>query len=127
MGEINPEVAGGRPRLVVRPLKFTPTHDPAILACAPQPGPAVFVNLAPGPSDTFRLLAAPVEVLEDTADEAMKGIVRGWIRPRMAIEDFLEEYSRSGGTHHSALVLGEKTEAIAAMARLAGIEFLRLG
>ena len=37
-------------------------------------------------------------------------------------EHFLEEYSRLGGTHHSALVLGDRLEAIRTMAKLLKIE-----
>jgi len=122
MGEINPAVAAGRPKLCEKPFPYTPAQNPAVITCAPKPGPAVFVNLTPGPDDSFRLIVAPVEVQEDTTREDMQGTVRGWIRPRRSTAAFLEAYSRLGGTHHSALVLGEHAEAIAAFARFAGIE-----
>jgi len=92
-----------------------------MLACAPRPGPAVLVNLAPGPENSFRLIPAPVEVLPDGTHPAMKKTVRGWIRPPCPVGDFLEAYSRLGGTHHIALVLGDRAEALAAFARLAGV------
>lgn len=65
MGEINPDIAGRRARLVEKDFPWTPAHNPVIAACAPAPGPATLVNIAPGPNDTFTLIAAPVEVLED--------------------------------------------------------------
>ena len=52
MGEMNPDIAGEKPRLVEKPFPYTQAQNPAILACAPKPGPAVFVNLTPGPDDT---------------------------------------------------------------------------
>ena len=122
MGEINPAVAAGRPRLCSRPFPFTSADDPAILAAGMRPGPAALVNLAPGPDNTFRLIVAEVDVLPDTTRPDMQGTVRGWARPRRPLADFLEVYSRSGGTHHSALVMGEHTEAIAAFARFLEIE-----
>jgi len=122
MGEINPDVAAARPRLIEKPFDFTPAQNPAVITCAPRPGPAVFVNLTPGPDDTFSLIVAPVEVLDDTTNEEMQGVVRGWIQSDYPIEDFLEAYSVCGGTHHSALVLGDKSEALEAFAGFADLE-----
>ncbi len=123
MGEINPEMAAAKPWLIEKPFPFTPAENPAVLACAPQPGPATYVNLAPGPNETFTLIVAPVRVLADTKRADMKKSVRGWIRPVSgSVADFLEAYGRAGGTHHSALVAGDRTEAVAAMARALGVE-----
>jgi L-arabinose isomerase len=129
MGEISPAVAGEVPRLIAKPFFAGGSLDPALLTCAVQPGPAVLVNLAPGPEDSFSLILAPVEVLAEDAslDPAMRDMVRAWVRPRMPIARFLEEYSRAGGTHHSALVLGERVEALAAFGRWSGLEVVRLG
>jgi len=122
MGEVNPAVAAARPLVCEKPFPYTPAQDPAVLACAPRPGPAVFVNLTPGPDDSFRLIVAPVEVMADSEREDMQDKVRGWIRPSGSTAEFLEAYSWLGGTHHSALVLGDHAEALAAFARFAGIE-----
>jgi len=126
MGEINPRVSAGRPLLCERPFPYTPAGNPAVLACAPAPGEAVLVNLAPGGEDTFALIAAPVEVLGEAQHPEMNDKVRGWIRPRLPVAGFLEEYSRAGGTHHSALVAGDRSEALAAFARSAGLGFVRI-
>ena len=122
MGEINPEVAGEKPRLCEKDFPWTPAKNPAIIACAPKPGSATLVNLAPGPADTFRLILSPVEVLEDAATPAMRDTIRGWIRPACPLEHFLEQYSIYGGTHHSALMLGRHVEAVTAFATFMGIE-----
>ena len=129
MGEISPAVAGDVPRVFEKPLPFMGGYSPAVLTCAVKPGPAVFVNLAPGPEDTFSLIVAPVEVVaeDDSVDPAMRDVVRTWIRPRGSVVDFLEAYSRAGGTHHSALVLGERAEGIAAFGRMLGWEVVCLG
>jgi len=112
MGEINPELSAAQPALLEKPFPFTGASNPAFVACAPAPGPAVFVNLAPGPGGSFTLIVAPVEVLGDANSEELRKGVRGWIRPACGVEDFLEAYSLNGGTHHSALVLGTRVEAI---------------
>ncbi len=129
MGEISPTVAGDVPRVFAKPFFSGGSLDPAILTCAVQPGPAVFVNLAPGPDDTFSLIVAPVEVLAEDAslDPAMRDVVRAWVKPKAKVAEFLEAYSRAGGTHHSALVLGDRADAIAAFGRMSGIEVVRLG
>lgn len=124
MGEINPAIAAAKPRVISKPFFLGGSHDPAVLTCAAQPGPAVFVNLAPGPDDTFSLIVVPVEVLPegDSLDTAMRNVIRIWVRPRGGVAPFLEAYSRAGGTHHSALVLGEHAEAIMAFGRMIGLE-----
>jgi len=122
MGEFNPAVAAGKPVLREKPFPYTSAQNPAFITCAPAPGPAVFVNLAPGPGASFRLIIAPVDVLADARHPAMQESIRGWIRPRRGVARFLEEFSRLGGTHHSAMVMGEHAEAIAAFARFAGLE-----
>jgi len=126
MGEVNPATAAEKPRLREKDFPWTPALNPAVITCAPAPGPATLVNLAPGPDETFRLIVAPVEVLEDTPNPALRDSVRGWIRPSGSLETFLEQYSRFGGTHHSALILGEHSEAVAAFAAFVGIEMKRL-
>lgn len=128
MGEISPSVAGDRPRVFAKPFFGGGSLDPALLTCAVKAGPAVFVNLAPGPDDTFSLIVAPVEVLPENAslDPAMRNVVRTWVKPRGKVTEFLEAYSRAGGTHHSALVLGDRADAIAAFGRLSGLDVVRI-
>lgn len=124
MGELSPSVIAGRARLATKPAFGGGSEDPAFLSGAVQPGPAVFTNLVPGPDDRFALLVAPVEVLDEGAalHPSLRGVVRAWIRPAYPVAEFLERYSRLGGTHHSALTLGGNAEAIAAFGRLCGLD-----
>jgi L-arabinose isomerase len=122
MGEINPEVLCGCPQLLEKPFPFTAALNPAFVTGALRPGPAVYVNLAPGPDHRYGIIAAPVEVLEEAPNPSMAQSVRGWIRPARPLADFLEQYSLNGGTHHSALVLGNRVEGIQAFAEFAGLE-----
>ncbi|HOX36846.1 MAG TPA: hypothetical protein PL033_02560 [Candidatus Brocadiia bacterium] len=126
MGECNPEVCSGKARLIERPFPYTPAQDPAILTGASEPGPGVFVNLAPGPGNTFEVIASRVEILGDTTNEEMLKSVRGWIRPQCGVCHFLEEYSRHGGTHHSALVIGDCLEAMRSFAAFAKVGFVEI-
>jgi L-arabinose isomerase len=127
MGEVSPGIAAETPRILEMAYGLSDAENPAVLVCAPAMGPAVLVNLAPGPDDTFQLLLAPVDVLEDSQDPTMRDGVRGWIRPRLPLETFLEAYSMAGGTHHSALVLGDATEGLRVFAESAGLKAVVLG
>lgn len=122
MGEINPEVAAAQPLVVEQPFPFTEALNPAFLVCSLRPGSAVYVNLAPGPEESFSLLVAPVEVLPDLTDERWSRTIRGWVRPLCGVVDFLEANSKNGGTHHSALVLDQTPEALSAFAGFLGID-----
>jgi len=124
MGEMSPAVAGDRPRICAKPAFDGKSATTAVLTCAVKPGPAVFVDLVPGPDDSFSLIVAPVEVLAEngTLGPAMRDTVRAWVRPGCKISDFLEAYSCAGGTHHSALVLGDCAEAVVAFGRELGVE-----
>jgi L-arabinose isomerase len=57
----------------------------------------------------------------------MKNTIRAWGRPAMPVADFLEAYSLAGGTHHSAIVLGEHADALAALAAMIDIPAIRIG
>ncbi|MBI5094625.1 MAG: hypothetical protein HZB26_19595 [Candidatus Hydrogenedentes bacterium] len=123
MGEFNPVTAREMPRLIEKPFPWAGAKNPAILTATPTPGPAVLVNLAPGPDDSFALVLAPVEVLGEATHTAMRDSVRGWMRPECSLESFLERYSANGGTHHSALVHSAGLEALEAFAEFAGLPY----
>jgi L-arabinose isomerase len=123
MGEINPDVSAVPAVLMEKPYPFSAARNPAVITAAPRPGPATLVNLAPGPDDTFTLIVAPVEVLEDTEAADLQAAVRGWIQPECEVAQFLENYSRLGGTHHSALMLGYRVEVLRAFAGFTGMGF----
>ena len=121
MGEVNPDIAGGTPRLIELDFPYTDAKNPAVPACVFRPGAATLVNIAPGPKDTFGLVVSEVEVLGDATHPGMHDSIRAWIRPTSPLGSFLEAYSRAGGTHHSALVYGRQAEALRAFAAFTGV------
>jgi len=129
MGEISTSLAEGKARVIAKPFFMGGSLDPAVLTCAAKPGPAVLVNLAPGPRDTFTLLVAPVEVVEEdkTVKPEMRDVIRLWVRSQVKVAPFLEAYSRAGGTHHGALVLGAQAESLSDFGRLCGWDVVQLG
>ena len=126
MGELNPEVVEGKPALIEKPYPFSAALNPAMITGAPAAGRGILVNLAPGPDNRFGLIVARVDILGDSDNASLRGSVRGWVRPEGDLATFLEAYSRNGGTHHSALVLGDRLEGITAFAEFAGLECVTL-
>jgi L-arabinose isomerase len=127
MGEINVGLAARKPLLVANPYPWAKITPPVIAACTLKPGPAAFANIVPGPHGAFGLILAPVEVLPEPAESRYTEKIRAWIKPRCSLETFLQEYSRHGGTHHAALVMGDRTPDLEKLAFLAGLECVRIG
>ncbi len=86
----------------------------------------MLVNIAPGPNERFSLLVTAVNVLGDGTHPDLAGHIRSWVRPSCPVGEFLWAYSKHGGTHHLALVMGERIEAIEAMAMFAGLPCQRI-
>jgi len=122
MGEVNPELALEPVRMIEKDFPWTDALNPAVLAGSLAPSPAALVNLAPGPDDSFGLIVAPGALVGGPENPALGDAIRGWFAPEWPdIADFLEDYSKSGGTHHSALVAGDKGDALEAFAEFAGL------
>jgi L-arabinose isomerase len=103
MGEINTNLCAGKAVLSERPFPYTDAGNPVIASGCFKPGSAVIVNLAPGPENTYTLIASPVEVCDSRGKEKINNSIRGWIKPQTSVADFLTAYSRLGGTHHLAM------------------------
>ncbi|MFH1968732.1 MAG: hypothetical protein ABIJ53_00260 [Verrucomicrobiota bacterium] len=104
MGEVNVNLLAGRARLEEMDYKFSDVENPVRARGCLRGGPAVFVNLAPLPEDHFRLILSPVAMKSaKKGTDRFSDSVRGWMKPALRISDFLETYSRAGGTHHAAL------------------------
>lgn len=127
MGELNPDLCVGRPRLIEKPLPWIAVGAPALAVGRFRPGVATFADLAPAPNGAYRLLTARVEMLDVAGDDRHADAIRGWFRPPMPVADFLAAYSRDGGTHHAALVYGDVTADLARLACLQGWALTELG
>lgn len=118
MGETNLELCAGKPKLMVKPFPWSDAEEPAVAVGRLKGGKAVLVNLAPGPGGSYRLILAEVDMLDVAGEDLLEGSVRGWFRPPVSLEEFLERYSRAGGTHHCALVYGDVTREIEGFGKL---------
>ena len=66
------------------------------------------------------MLISPVDMLDNEGDK-FQGTVRGWMKPRMPLGDFLEKISRAGVTHHSSLVYNATLEELEFFGKLLGL------
>ncbi len=129
MGEINTRLVDGKPRLCAPPFPYTDAELPVKLTGRLKGGKACFVNLAPMPAAggkrggfSYRLIVASGSMLAVRGSDAMKDSVRGWFMPTVPLADFLADYSRNGGTHHAALVYGDRAREIVAFGGFMGWE-----
>jgi L-arabinose isomerase len=120
MAEMNINLAVGKPRLREMDFPFTDAENPIIAVGRFKPGEGVLVNLAPGPDDTFSLIVAPVEMLSVKGKDSMANLIHGWFRAEIPVQQFLEEYSRAGGTHHLAFVYGDVVEDLIRFGEIMG-------
>ena len=112
MGEFNYQVSQNKPFLTEKPFPFTDAPNPTVAYGTLRGGKGVFANLAPIGNGRYRLTLSQGEVLEIQGENRMASSVNGWFRPQVPLESFLEQYSRAGATHHSALVYGEVLEEL---------------
>ena len=108
MGDVNPRLLAGRPKLWEMDYHYSATDNPALVVGRFKPGDVVFVNLAPTAAG-YRLVIAPAVMLDVPGVDRMWDTIRGWFKPRLAVPDFLSAYSRVGGTHHLAVTYARDT------------------
>jgi L-arabinose isomerase len=122
MGEVNINLLSDKPVLMEYPFVFGKVGNPVKPAGCLRGGKAVFVNLAPLPDYRFRLILAPVTMKQPKGRDNFTDAVRGWMQPALRISDFLEVYSRAGGTHHAALVYDADMNILSGLGTVMGWE-----
>ena len=122
MGEMNPGLSAQRPKLVNMEWKFTEAPSPVIPAGCYKEGRAVFANLAPAGNGVYSMILAPVTLLREPGNTRFAGNIRGWMRPDIPLKEFLQNFSRLGGTHHSALIYTEERDIIKTFGEMTGWE-----
>jgi len=120
MGEMNINLVSGKPKLIQKDLPFLDIGNPAVAFGRFKPGEAVFVNLTPSSKNTYKLIVSPVTMVDIKGEDRMIDTIRGWFAPKMPVEDFLAEFSRAGGTHHSTIVYGNAIEEIISFGKMMG-------
>ncbi len=69
------------------------------------------------------MTVSPVELLDAGLEYgAYRYAIQGWMKPPMAVGEFLKAFSMAGGTHHSALIYDADMEEIVSFGRMMGFE-----
>jgi L-arabinose isomerase len=126
MGEMNINLTAEKPILVEKDFPYTDVGNPTVAYGRFKPGKAMFVNLAPYPDNEYALILAPVEMLEVKGEDSMDKSIHGWFRPNMPVQEFLEKYSRVGGTHHGAIVYGEVANSLEMFGEIMGWSVIKI-
>ena len=120
MGEMN-FACGDRPlELTEMNFIYGTAENPIVGFTCLRGGEAVFANLFNDGSG-YRLLLSPVTMDAAPADDRFTCKMRGWLKPAMPVEQFLEGISRAGATHHSVLVYDTTVEALEFFGQLLGL------
>ncbi|HUX36616.1 MAG TPA: L-arabinose isomerase [Rectinemataceae bacterium] len=126
MLEVCPSIAAAKPRVEVHPLGIGGKDDPARLVFEGAKGPALNASLL-DLGDRFRLLVNEVESVGLPEPMPKLPVARVVWRPKPSFKEALKLWILAGGAHHT----GYSTQVGSAMledwARMAGIEFIRVG
>jgi len=120
MGEMNLNLSASRPNLITMPWRFSDADSPVVATACYKQGDAVLVNLAPCGNTSYSLFVAPVTMLPEESDSLFANKIRGWLKPVIPLTDFLEIFSKMGGTHHSALVYNAEPDLIMEFGKMMG-------
>ena len=111
MGEINPRICPGTAKMEAKEYHFSDALPPVYSTGQCMQGDALLVNLIPLSPKSFRLILCPVKVI-GSDKTGFSSSVHGWIQSPLPISEFLTEYSKLGGTHHSGLIYDEQVETL---------------
>ena len=124
MGECNFALANPAypVKLVAKEFAYGDCARPAVPVFQLRPGTVTLVNVTEWPGEGLRIIASPAEVI-DAPEHVNLSSPYTRVSFGRDLTEFLEDYSRAGGTHHSALAYGDCTEVFRRMAGLCGLGF----
>jgi len=122
MGEFNVALCQGKPEIKETDFIFGEADNPIVCYGCYKSGDAVFVNVFKGP-EGYNMLISPVEMIQPKKDN-YQGSVRGWMKPKMPLGDFLQEISKAGVTHHSALVYDAELSELEFFGKVLGLNVI---
>jgi L-arabinose isomerase len=88
------------------------------------PGEVTLMGICPGRSGGFRIVATTGAVTERKSSPL--GAPNYFVKMNQPIDTFLEAFGRTGAAHHLSLSYGTWTPQISAVAKILGVEFVRI-
>lgn len=127
MGEMNLNLAAGKPVLKEKDFPFTDAGNPVVAYGRFKGGNALYINLAPCKDNKYTLIISSIEMLEVEGEDRMEDSIHGWFKPTISVEEFLSTYSRNGGTHHAAIAYNADIKALEGFAAIMGWDIIKIG
>ena len=126
MGESNPRFAQWKPLLSNMRFRYNSCGDTVSMFNCYRPGKVVYVNLSPM-NDHYNLIITQGELLDaGLEDGAYRRNTQGWFKPCKPLDQFLEEFSMAGGTHHSAMIYDADIAEIRTFGKMMGFHVIEI-
>lgn len=124
MGEFNVALSADMPYVAEKTFPFSDADNPAVIYGCLKSGKAVLVNISPAYDGQHTLILTDVIMTAENDNENFKETIRGWFKPSIPIERFLEAYSINGGTHHCAVCYEADINIIKNFGNLLGFDII---
>ena len=125
MGEMNTALSSDKPKYMIKPMKYADI-DTTWLCGTYKDGKATLINLLPIADNKFRVVVSLVEMRVPECDKFRGSSTCGWFEPNKNIANFLEDYSKLGGTHHLCLMYGDARKTAETFANVMNYEFFEI-
>ncbi len=125
MGEMNTALSVDKPKYMVKPMKYADI-DTTWLCGTYKEGKATLINLLPITNNGFRVIVSYVDMKVPKCDKFRGNATCGWFEPAKKISDFLQDYSKLGGTHHLNLMYGDARKMMETFAKTMGFEYYEI-
>ena len=113
-----------KPNFQIMNFKYSEIGKATKATACFKKGNAVFGNVYKDSDGKYKLLLSNVEMLED--EKGYDNSIRGWFRPNMPINEFLELLSEYGAIHHSFLVYDVEIKALEYFGKLLNLEVVKI-
>ncbi|MCL4377559.1 MAG: hypothetical protein M1479_01510 [Actinobacteria bacterium] len=121
MAEVNLNLLVGKPTLIEKNLPIIRISNPIVAIGQFKEGKAVLVDIAPI-GENYNLILSSIRMLKIKSE--IIDTISGWFRPKDSINEFLENYSEYGGTHHAAIVYGDVLEELKDFGKILGLNVI---
>ncbi len=122
MGEMNTALTATKPKFMIKPMVYSDV-DTTWICGTYKSGKATLINLLPISDGNFRVIVSLVDMETPDCDKFRQNSTCGWFRPNKPISNFLEDYSKKGGTHHLSMMYGDARKLAETFAAVMGYEF----
>lgn len=126
MLEVNPLIAGEKPRIEIHPLGIGNRSDPVRMVFDSAPGDAVILGLC-DLGDRFRFVANEVEVVPPSAPLPRLPVARAVWKAKADFATATECWLLAGGPHHTALSTALRSEHLTDLSTILDLELVTIG